>query len=60
MDEYYFITDRCAGCGGCHSVCPSDCIDALSHPLVIDQTRCNRCGVCYTACPIRAIEKRAE
>ncbi|MFR7759333.1 MAG: DUF362 domain-containing protein [Christensenellales bacterium] len=56
--ETYFISQRCVGCGGCHSRCPADCIDAEKKPLVIDQNKCIRCGVCYLACPIRAIDKR--
>ncbi len=56
--ETYFISERCAGCGGCHSKCPVDCIDAAKKPMVIDKERCIRCGACYLACPIRAIEKR--
>jgi NADH-quinone oxidoreductase subunit F len=56
----YYITTRCAGCGGCHSVCPLNCIDTSSRPLVIDQKRCVGCGWCELACPLRAIEHRSQ
>ncbi|MGM9575460.1 MAG: DUF362 domain-containing protein [Oscillospiraceae bacterium] len=51
----YYISPRCAHCGGCRSRCPEKCIDASVHPLVIDQLRCTGCGRCFLACPIRAI-----
>ncbi|MCI6184528.1 MAG: 4Fe-4S binding protein [Clostridiales bacterium] len=56
--DTYFISDKCVGCGGCHSRCPVNCIDAGKKPLLIDQSRCIGCGACYLACPLRAIEKR--
>ena len=57
MAYRYFISDRCAGCGGCHSKCPENCIDASVHPMRIDQERCTRCGICAVTCPLRAIIK---
>lgn len=54
----YFISSKCVGCGGCHSRCPADCIDAAKKPLEIKQDGCIGCGACYLACPIRAIVKR--
>lgn len=51
----YTITARCTGCGGCHSVCPVNCIDTSVHPMRIDSARCLLCGRCAKTCPINAI-----
>ena len=57
-EEGYFITDACVGCQSCVEVCPQQCIDASSVPLVIRQDHCLRCGNCMTACPAGAVLKR--
>lgn len=56
--EGYFITDKCAGCGSCVSVCPQRCILSDSIPYKIEQQHCLHCGNCMEACPAGAIEKR--
>ena len=57
-EEGYFITDACVGCQSCVEVCPQQCIDASSVPLVIRQDHCLRCGNCMKACPAGAVLKR--
>ena len=56
--EGYFITDACIGCRSCVPVCPQQCINADSVPLVIDQAHCLHCGNCMEVCPVSAVEKR--
>lgn len=56
--EGFFITDSCIGCQSCVAVCPQQCINTDSVPLVIDQEHCLHCGNCMEACPVGAVEKR--
>ena len=56
--EGYLITEACIGCQTCVSVCPQQCIDTDSVPLVIDHAHCLHCGNCMEACPVGAVEKR--
>lgn len=58
MQEGYFITDACIGCGSCASVCPQNCILTDGIPYVIEQEHCLHCGNCLTACPVSAVERR--
>lgn len=46
VSEGYFITDACIGCQSCVAVCPQQCINTDSVPLVIDQAHCLHCGNC--------------
>lgn len=53
---YRIDSDKCIGCQGCRSVCPSGCIsDAI--PRVIDPSHCLHCGNCFRICPVRAVEQ---
>lgn len=56
--EGYFITDACIGCQSCVAVCPQQCINTDSIPLVIDQSHCLHCGNCIAVCPAEAVKKR--
>lgn len=56
--EGYYITDACIGCETCLSVCPQQCIDSGSVPLVIRQENCLHCGNCMNVCPVNAVVKR--
>ena len=56
--EGYIITDACIGCQSCVAVCPQQCINTDSVPLVIDQSHCLHCGNCMTVCPAGAVERR--
>lgn len=53
---YRINAERCIGCQGCRSVCPSGCI-SNSIPRVIDESHCIHCGNCFRICPVRAVEK---
>lgn len=57
-EEGYFITGACVGCQSCVEVCPQQCIDASSVPLVIRQDHCLHCGNCMAVCPAGAVLKR--
>ena len=56
--EGYFITEACIGCGSCAAVCPQNCIETDSIPLIIEQEHCLHCGNCMEACPVGAVERR--
>lgn len=53
---YRIDPDRCIGCQGCRSVCPSGCI-SNTVPRVIDPSHCLHCGNCFRICPVKAVEK---
>ena len=53
---YHIHPDRCIGCQGCRSVCPSGCI-SNTVPRVIDPSHCLHCGNCFRVCPVKAVEK---
>lgn len=53
---YRIDPDRCIGCQGCRSVCPSGCI-SRTVPRVIDENHCLHCGSCFRICPVKAVEK---
>ncbi len=56
--EGYYITEACIGCGSCAAVCPQNCIETDSIPLIIEQEHCLHCGNCFTACPVGAVERQ--
>ena len=56
---YRIRGEKCIGCQGCHSVCPSGCISG-EIPRVIDESRCLHCGNCFRICPVQAVEKLGE
>lgn len=53
---YRINADKCIGCQGCRSVCPSNCISKTA-PRVIDESHCLHCGNCFRVCPVKAVEK---
>lgn len=53
---YRINGDKCIGCQGCRSVCPSGCI-TNTVPRRIDAMHCLHCGNCFRICPINAVEK---
>ena len=53
---YRIDRERCIGCQGCRSVCPSHCISETI-PRTIDASHCLHCGNCFRICPVRAVEK---
>ena len=48
------ISEDCAACGDCHTVCPVNAIQFDTCKMgvsVIDQDRCKGCGLCAAVCP---------
>lgn len=58
IEDGYYITDACIGCGGCLTVCPQQCIRTDNTPYIIEQEHCLHCGNCMKACPESAVERR--
>lgn len=52
----YRITDRCAGCGLCVSVCPAGCFRIENGKAVQDPELCQTCMACIHHCPHKAIQ----
>lgn len=52
---------KCAGCGACVQVCPSDAITmGEDGKAEIDQAKCSQCEKCKQICPLDAIEEVSE
>lgn len=52
--EVLIHPDRCARCGTCLTVCPSDAIVEENGRFVPVVTRCTTCGTCVEECPCGA------
>lgn len=56
------IKDRCTGCEGCASVCPTKCIDMVQNyegffmPQV-NSNKCVNCKMCINICPVINYDK---
>ena len=53
---YRICAEKCIGCQGCLSVCPTGCI-SRTVPRVIDASHCLHCGNCMNICPVNAVVK---
>ncbi len=53
---YRICAEKCIGCQGCLSVCPTGCI-SRTVPRVIDVSHCLHCGNCMNICPEKAVVK---
>ena len=51
----YVDETRCAGCGACLQVCPSNAIRLVDDVARIDAALCNDCRACVAVCPSDAI-----
>jgi len=47
--------ERCAYCGGCVSVCPTEALTLAETRLQVDDLACSECGNCVVACPMGAL-----
>lgn len=52
----YWITGACVGCGACRKVCPQNCIDEGT-PFSIRRENCLHCGNCAAVCPAGAVKR---
>ena len=53
---YRIRAEKCIGCRGCLSVCPTGCISRAA-PRVIDASHCLNCGNCLNICPVGAVAR---
>ena len=54
--EYRVVPDKCTGCQGCVSVCPTGAITGpRSEPHNLDPSKCIKCRACYEICRFDAI-----
>lgn len=53
---YRICAEKCIGCQGCLSVCPTGCI-SQTVPRAIDASHCLHCGNCMSICPVNAVIK---
>lgn len=51
----YVDATRCAGCGACLQICPSNAIRLVDDVAWIDAALCNDCRACVEVCPSDAI-----
>lgn len=55
--EKVVLSDLCAGCGTCLSMCPTQAITLVKdgkrglYIPKLEQTKCNQCGICFEVCP---------
>ncbi|PXF50456.1 MAG: ferredoxin [Candidatus Methanophagaceae archaeon] len=47
---------RCAYCGACVTVCPTDAIELKGVWIEIADEKCNGCKACVNICPVGALE----
>ncbi len=47
---------RCAYCGACVTVCPTDAIELNGVWIEIADEKCNGCKACVNICPVGALE----
>ena len=46
---------RCAYCGACVAVCPSEANELVETFLEIYDEKCTGCGICVKMCPMGAL-----
>jgi len=51
---------RCAGCGLCAGLCPTEAIALVEGVAQVDPETCTGCGACMDACPHEAIQPVIE
>ncbi len=48
--------DRCAACGQCHLVCPTDAFEGWAI-VTLNRERWTECSECVDYCPTEALEE---
>ena len=59
-NEILFVPNKCVGCGGCFSVCPTGSHKLIKDEHVLERALCQGCGRCAQACPSGALTSDCE
>lgn len=60
-NNYFYFDTKCAGCGTCEKVCPSQKIKiANKKPVWQDDVKCYFCYACVNYCPRKAVQIKSK
>jgi ferredoxin len=51
---------KCAYCGACVGVCPTQAIVLKDTRIYIDEKKCINCGACIKICPVGAMSEEKK
>lgn len=60
MEKVWIDQERCAGCGACVDVCPTEAITLIDGKARVNDALCQGCQVCLEACATGAVQPIIE